>query len=170
MESSVPVLAGVHHLKLPVSDLARSTAWYATRLGYRVGLEFHERGRIAGVLMVHPGGGPQLALREDPPRAAAAAGFDYFAIGAPDKAALDALAEHLTALGESHAGVHLASVGWILPELLDPDGHTLRFYSLEHHAELPPDAVLRIDDARESAERRERAMRDAVGAELGGER
>jgi catechol 2,3-dioxygenase-like lactoylglutathione lyase family enzyme len=28
-----PALAGVHHLKLPVRDLARSRDWYAGRLG-----------------------------------------------------------------------------------------------------------------------------------------
>ena len=28
-------LAGVHHVKLPVTDLARSRKWYQSRLGYR---------------------------------------------------------------------------------------------------------------------------------------
>jgi hypothetical protein len=28
----MPALAGVHHLKLPVTDLARSREWYRSRL------------------------------------------------------------------------------------------------------------------------------------------
>ena len=32
----MPPLAGIHHLKLPVTDLARSLEWYRSRLGYQV--------------------------------------------------------------------------------------------------------------------------------------
>ena len=45
----IPTLDGVHHLKLPVTDLARSIAWYASRLWYAVAVEFHEDGHLAGV-------------------------------------------------------------------------------------------------------------------------
>ena len=76
-----PVLAGIHHLKLPVTDLARSLEWYRSRLGYQ---------------------------------------------------------------------------GWILPEVLDPDGHTLRFYTIEHHTDVAPGEVRTIRDPRETAERLER--------------
>ncbi|MGB3829200.1 MAG: VOC family protein [Ornithinimicrobium sp.] len=124
-----PVLDGVHHLKLPVRDLDRSVAWYGSRLGYAVALEFREDDRLAGVGMQHPRGGPALSLRRDPERAAAAAGFDYFAIGVPDERHLRALADRLTALGESHAGAQEATIGWILPWLHDPDGHEVRFYT-----------------------------------------
>lgn len=155
--TEVPVLAGVHHLKLPVSDLTRSAEWYQSRLGYRVAAEFAEQGTLMGYAMVHPAGGPDLALRLDPDRARAAAGFDYFSIGVPDRAALDALAARLTGLGEEHAGVHWASIGWILPLLHDPDGHEVRFYTHEHHTEPEPGKVATIHDPRETSERRERA-------------
>ena len=132
MEEDAPRLDGVHHLKLPVRDLDRSRAWYESRLGYTPSLEFREEGRLVGVAMEHPRGGPMFSLRLDPERAAAAAGFDYFAIGVPTKADLEALGARLTALGERHAGVHRATIGWILPHLADPDGHELRFYTTEH--------------------------------------
>jgi hypothetical protein len=109
-----------------------------------------------GCALAHPAGGPDLALRLDPDRARAAAGFDYFAIGVPDKAAIDRLARRLDELGQAHAGVHRASMGWILPEVLDPDGHTLRFYTVEHHTDMAPGAVTTIHDPRETAERLER--------------
>jgi catechol 2,3-dioxygenase-like lactoylglutathione lyase family enzyme len=155
--SDAPALAGIHHLKLPVADLARSREWYRSRLGYRLLAEFVEQGQLMGCALAHPNGGPPLALRLDPDRARVAAGFDYFAIGVPDQEAIDQLAGRLTALGERHAGVHRASIGWILPELHDPDGHEVRFYTHQHHTEPGPGGVTTIYDPRESAERRERA-------------
>ena len=153
---NAPILAGIHHLKLPVADLDRSMAWYRTRLGYELAAEFIEGGVRMGVALRHPGGGPPLALRLDPDRAAASAGFDYFAIGVPDKPAIEALAERLSALGEEHAGVHGASLGWILPYTHDPDGHEVRFYTHQHHTEPDPGMTTTIHDPRETAERRER--------------
>ena len=155
--SEAPALAGVHHLKLPVTDLARSVGWYRSRLGYDVELEFVEQGTLMGCALRHPNGGPPLGLRLAPDRARAAAGFDYFSIGVPDKASMDDLAGRLSALGEEHAGVHWATIGWILPELHDPDGHEVRFYTITHHTELDPAAVTTVSDPRETAQRREQA-------------
>ena len=154
--SQAPTLAGVAHVKLPVRDLARSRDWYASRLGFEVMIEFVEQGRLMGYGMRHPNGGPILGLRLDPDRAEAAAGFDYFAIGVPDKAAIDALAARLTALGETHAGVVFAMIGWSLPLLHDPDGHEVRFYTVEQHTDVEAGEVLTAHDARENAERRQR--------------
>ncbi|MFC5747670.1 VOC family protein [Actinomadura rugatobispora] len=158
---NAPTLAGVHHLKLPVRDIKRSLAWYESRLGYELLIEFVEEGTLMGVAMQHPRGGPGLALRLDPERAEAAAGFDYFAIGVPDKAALDDLAARLTGMGESHAGLHSASIGWVLPGLHDPDGHEVRFYTIEQHTD--PSGPTTIDDPRETAERRERELQQRSG-------
>ena len=97
--SDVPALAGVHHLKLPVTDLARSRGWCHSRLGYELRAEMVEQGQLMGLALAHPNGGPALALRLDPERAHAAAGFDYFAVGVPDKDAIDELAARLTAQG-----------------------------------------------------------------------
>ena len=134
---TAPLLEGIHHLKLPVRDLDRAQAWYQDRLGYEVMIDFVEEGVRMGVSMRHPNGGPDLALRCDPPRAEAAAGFDYFAIGVPGKDAIDALAAVFDANGDAHDGVHRTPVGWVLLGLEDPDGHSVRFYTVP--LELPPD-------------------------------
>ncbi|GHG03128.1 MULTISPECIES: VOC family protein [Amycolatopsis] len=155
MTTAAPLLDGVHHLKLPVGDLDRSRAWYESRLGYRVTTEFVQHGTVTGLTMTHPNGGPMFALRLDPERAEAAAGFDYFSIGVPTKEALDALAARLTRLGETHAGVHFATIGWILPKTHDPDGHEIRFYTTEHHTDAGDAGIRRVDDARATAARRE---------------
>jgi catechol 2,3-dioxygenase-like lactoylglutathione lyase family enzyme len=150
-----PQLAGIHHVKLPVTDLARSREWYETRLGYRVQIEFVEQGQLMGYVLEHSNGGPLLGLRLNPERARATAGFDYFAIGVPSKETIEQLAARLTSLGEKHAGVHWATIGWALPHLHDPDGHEIRFYTHEQHTELDPYAVTTINDPRQSAGRRE---------------
>jgi catechol 2,3-dioxygenase-like lactoylglutathione lyase family enzyme len=157
---TAPRLDGIHHVKLPVRDLARSRAWYESRLGYRSAIEFVEQGELMGIVMRHPDGGPDFGLRLDPARAEAAAGFDYFSIGVPSREAIEDLAARLTSLGEAHAGVHYATIGWILPELHDPDGHEVRFYTTAHHSEPPAEGVVRIENPRETAEAAERATRD----------
>jgi catechol 2,3-dioxygenase-like lactoylglutathione lyase family enzyme len=163
----IPTLAGVHHLKLPVSDLDRSISWYASRLGYQVVIEFRQAGRRTGVSMTHPDGGPWLGLVLDPKRALASAGFDYFSIGVPDRERIEALAAHLTGLGEEHAGVSLATIGWILPMLHDPDGHEVRFYSMESHTDIDPANPLVIDDAIASARAKEEEWRADRAASTG---
>jgi catechol 2,3-dioxygenase-like lactoylglutathione lyase family enzyme len=135
--TDAPLLDGIHHLKLPVSDLHRSLAWYQDRLGYLVMHEFIEDGLLMGISMTHPNGGPDLAIRLDPDRARAAAGFDYFAIGVPGQDAIEALAARLTERDDSHSGVHRTPVGWVLPGVHDPDGHEVRFYTVP--LELPAD-------------------------------
>lgn len=132
--SDAPALAGIHHLKVPVTDLARSPAWYRGRLGYTVGLEFAEEGQLMGYALAHPNSALRLALRLDPGRARAAVGFDDFCLGGPGKPELDDHVRRLTAQGEACAGVHWASIGWILPALHDPDGPEIRFCTIEQNA------------------------------------
>ena len=132
-----PHLDGIHHLKLPVSDLQRSLNWYQDRLGYLVMHEFIEDDVLMGIAMTHPNGGPDLAIRLDPERARVAAGFDYFAIGVPGHDAIEALAARFSERGDAHAGVIRTPVGWVLMGVHDPDGHVVRFYTVP--LELPAD-------------------------------
>jgi hypothetical protein len=119
-----------------------------------------QRLQLLPVTAAHPNGGPEFALRLDPARAEAAAGFDYFAIGVPSKEAIENLAAWLTSLGEPDAGVHFATIGWILPQLHDPDGREVRFYTTTHHSEPPGEGVMRIDNPCQTAEAAERARQD----------
>jgi len=143
---NVPSLDGVHHLKLPVADLDRTAEWYSSRLGYRAMIRFTKGGRDTGLVMVHDAGGPMLSFVRDPDRAERVAGFDYFSIGVRDKEALDVLAARLEALGEAHAGVHFATIGWILPATHDPDGHEVRFYTNDHHSNPAGGDVIVVED------------------------
>ena len=59
--ANAPALAGIHHLKLPVTDLARSLEWYRSRLGYQVQVEFVEQGTLMGCGLAHPAGRSAVA-------------------------------------------------------------------------------------------------------------
>jgi catechol 2,3-dioxygenase-like lactoylglutathione lyase family enzyme len=71
---------GVHHVKLPVSDVGRSRAWYERVLGFELVMELVEDGEVRGVALQWDACPPQLALRHDPDRAKALAGFDALAL------------------------------------------------------------------------------------------
>jgi catechol 2,3-dioxygenase-like lactoylglutathione lyase family enzyme len=142
----VPSLDGIHHVKLPVADLDRTAEWYSSRLGYRVLIRFTARGRDTGMVMRHPDGGPMFSFVRDPDRAARVAGFDYFSIGVRDKEALEVVAARLAGFGDANAGIHFATIGWILPGTHDPDGHEVRFYTTEHHTAAADGDVLVVED------------------------
>ena len=74
------VLAGFHHVKLPVSNVERSRAWYQRVLDLVPHIDFVEDGVLMGVAMGSQDGSLELALRQDSVRAAALAGFDPFAL------------------------------------------------------------------------------------------
>lgn len=129
----LPVLAGYHHVKLPVRDLAASIRWYTGVLGLTVAIEFVEEGVLRGVALRDPGGTLMLALRADPDHAGGLAGFDPIALAVPDLADLHAWAAHLDALDVAHLPVGKGHVGWLIGGLTDPDGIEIRLYTLATH-------------------------------------
>jgi catechol 2,3-dioxygenase-like lactoylglutathione lyase family enzyme len=126
----MPELSGIHHVKLPVTDLDRSRCWYESVLGLHVEIEFTEDGVVRGLALADAPGTIRLALRHDPARAAAAAGFDPLAIAVPTTAAVQAWREHLDRLGQPHGGVVTGHHGGsVLIGLHDPDGIEIRLYA-----------------------------------------
>lgn len=126
-------LAGFHHVKLPVRDVARSRDWYRTVLGLGVDIEFIEEGVLMGVAMRDPGGAACLALRHDPGRARALAGFDPVALAVATRADLEAWRDRLDTAGHPHGGIIAGHQGWVLVGLHDPDGFEPRLYTIERH-------------------------------------
>src|SRR3712207_534721 len=98
-------LSGLHHVKIPVADLDRSRDWYTSVLGLRVDVEFVEDGTLRGLALADAGGRLSLALRLDPVRAAALAGFDPVALAVPSRDDIDAWVRRLEAQGQPHGGV-----------------------------------------------------------------
>jgi catechol 2,3-dioxygenase-like lactoylglutathione lyase family enzyme len=130
-----PAHDGIHHIKLPVSDLERSAEWYSAVLGARRLTELDHRrpdGTLFAVILQVPGLGTHLELRLDPATAAALYGYDFLTLAVADHAALDGWIAHLDALGIRHSPPIVALVGWLLV-VPDPDELRLRFYTAQPH-------------------------------------
>jgi catechol 2,3-dioxygenase-like lactoylglutathione lyase family enzyme len=126
----MPDLSGVHHVKLPVADLDRSRRWYTSVLGLSVDIEFTEDGVVMGLALSDPGRSVHLALRHDPARAQAVAGFDLIALAVPTRDAVQAWRQRLDELGQPHGGVVTGHKGGaVLVGLHDPDGIEIRLYA-----------------------------------------
>jgi catechol 2,3-dioxygenase-like lactoylglutathione lyase family enzyme len=121
-------LEGIHHVRLPVADLARSFWFYGDLLGYERDFDFPGEDGPSGWALRHAEGGPNLVLWHDPALAAATAGFPWFSIGLPSAQAVTALAAELDRRGIAHGGVQPAFVEVKLPFVHDPDGHLIGFY------------------------------------------
>jgi catechol 2,3-dioxygenase-like lactoylglutathione lyase family enzyme len=123
-------IQGFHHVKLPVADVARSRDWYERVLGFTVTLEFVEDGVVMGLALSDPSGTVQLAIRQDPARAVALAGFDPIALRVPTRADVQEWRQRLDDLGQSHGGIVTGHKGGsVLVGLRDPDDIEIRLYA-----------------------------------------
>ena len=123
------MIAGIHHIKLPVSDVARSRAWYQRVLGFQTEIEFVEDGEIKGVAIRRDGCQPQIALRHDPDRARALSGFDAVALLVPTRDDIQRWSTALVDLGQDHEVVQGHRGGAVIVGLRDPDGIEIRLYA-----------------------------------------
>ncbi len=129
-EWAADTVVGFHHVKLPVTGVARSQAWYEQVFGFRTEAEFVEDGLVCGVALRHPVAGIALALREDATRARALRGFDAVCLAVSTRAALDNVAARLDAAAIPRTPVVRGRVGWCF-DVPDPDGIVLRLYTHE---------------------------------------
>lgn len=122
-------VSGLHHVKLPVSDVERSAEWYGRAFGFLPVWELREDGELRGAALRHPDSGLQLALRRDPERAAALAGFDVLCLAVGTRRDLDAVLDRLDERGVNH-GSPIAGRGGDAVDVPDPDGQLVRLHTL----------------------------------------
>jgi catechol 2,3-dioxygenase-like lactoylglutathione lyase family enzyme len=128
---TAPILSGLHHLKIPVSNLGISVAWYERVFGARQRTEFDHRDRdniLYAVIMDIPGLGVNTELRLAPKAARAVAGYDPVTYGVANRAELDRWATHLDACKVDHSPIITGYIGHVLI-FSDPDGLILRLYT-----------------------------------------
>lgn len=128
----MPALTGFHHLKIPVTDVARSLDFYERVFGIKVTLSFSDDdGVLRGLVGELPNlGGTLLALRDNPELAKALSGFDPISFAVQTKADVEEWAAYLDQLGIPHKPIAEAAIGYILI-FNDPDGLELHIYSWE---------------------------------------
>jgi catechol 2,3-dioxygenase-like lactoylglutathione lyase family enzyme len=119
----------IAQVKLPVSDLARSVAWYRQLLDLRLWAEFVEDGVLRGAALIDPKGRFNIALRD---RSVCASrpnlnGFDVMAFVPDSRAVLEDMAARCDRLGIAHSGIQDTPAGPRL-DVPDPDGTVLRLY------------------------------------------
>ena len=132
MNTTVAGIAGldrIAQIKLPVTDLARSVAWYRRLLELRLWAEFVEDGVLRGAGLIDPRGRFNIALRD---RTVCAGrpdlgGFDVVAFLPASRSVLDDMVRRCDRLGVAHNGIEDTPGGPRL-DIPDPDRTVLRFY------------------------------------------
>jgi catechol 2,3-dioxygenase-like lactoylglutathione lyase family enzyme len=129
-----PELAGIHHIKIPVTDLARSLHWYRRVFGLRPTMAFPEADAVVrGFVGEIPGlKHTTVAFRVNPTAAAGNRGFDPVSFAVHTRDDLQRWADHLDSLDVQHSPLIEASIGWLLV-FDDPDGLTLHLYTWAEH-------------------------------------
>ena len=119
----------IAQVKIPVTDLAASVAWYVAVLDLRLWTEFVEDGELRGAGLIDRDGRFAVALRDrrfcvsEPDLS----GFDVVAFTPSSQDSLNELAARCDALGFACSEIVDVGDGSIL-DVPDPDGTVLRFY------------------------------------------
>ena len=127
MNDPAVTFVGLHHVRLPVSDVMRSRDWYADVLGFEPRLSVEDEDHVVGVV-VHHHSGLAIGLHYEPGRARALSGFCSVAlsVGAIDD--LDRSCQRLDLLGISHSAPTEGHLGWFV-EVPDPDGLVIELHT-----------------------------------------
>ena len=137
MTDTTGEILGLHHVKIPVSDMARSREFYERVLELEPLSEFADDhdGVVRGVVY-RAKGDLMISLREQPVAAAGLVGYDPFGMMLRGRADIEHWADRLDALGVEHAPIVEASIGFML-RFEDPDGIEVRFYTLDAEGRDP---------------------------------
>jgi catechol 2,3-dioxygenase-like lactoylglutathione lyase family enzyme len=121
------------HLAVTVTDLARSTTWYAALFGSEPVLDEDVDAGSFHHTVFAIGGGQLFGLHKhvdtlEDPFDERGAGLDHVSFGCRDRAELEGWAQRLDALGVVHGGIIDAHYGSGL-SFRDPDGIALEFFA-----------------------------------------
>lgn len=139
MTSTIPAVSpgitGIHHLKIPVTDLQRSLKWYETALGAVRQPQFDHflpDGTLFAHILEVPGLGYPLELRLAPGMARNMRGFDPIVFAVQGRGDLQKWEQFLELVGIEHSSILRGIIGWLLV-FTDPDGLSIRLYTIDQH-------------------------------------
>jgi catechol 2,3-dioxygenase-like lactoylglutathione lyase family enzyme len=126
MSADLTGVTGIVAVSLPVSDLARSAAFYRDLLGLSYAREFTDGNRITGCALADFAAGYiiSLRLRETTEGHADLRGEHPIIVAVPDLHTLGAIRRRLAADGFAPTAGSHADASWV--EVLDPDGIAVR--------------------------------------------
>lgn len=136
-------ITGIVAASLPVSDLARSAAFYRDLLGLTYAREFvDEHGGVTGCALADFAAGYMIALRrrDTVEGRADLRGEHPVIVAVPDRAALQRLHDRFAAEGFAPTAGEHADAAWV--EVVDPDGIATRFavpHIARHFVGVRPD-------------------------------
>lgn len=117
----------IRHVKLPVTDLARSVAFYCDLLDLRLAGEFREQGELRGAQLMHPSGfGIAVRMREYCAGQPDLAGFDVFALEVESVDELHAFAARADELEYTRSEVFDRGEYGAALDIVDPDNTVVR--------------------------------------------
>jgi catechol 2,3-dioxygenase-like lactoylglutathione lyase family enzyme len=125
---NTPAVSGLHHLKLPSSNLDASLDWYRRVFGAQHFPQFDhidDNGARYAVIIAVPGLSAPLELRWAPGAAVAMRGIDPIMLAVESTEAIEAWAQHFDSLGVEHSSVIQGGAGHLLV-VADPDGIYIR--------------------------------------------
>ncbi len=122
----VPQIVGLHHVRLPVSNVLVSRDWYLDVLGFECVLVEEEEDRVTGVVLEHPSG-VVIGLHEQPDRASALRGFVVVGLAVSDATEW---VEYLDRCNVVHGQLDDRHLGQCL-RVADPDGMLIELHTLD---------------------------------------
>jgi catechol 2,3-dioxygenase-like lactoylglutathione lyase family enzyme len=130
MSDDMTGVTGIVAVSLPVSDLARSAAFYRDLLGLSYAREFTDGTMITGCALADFDAGYMISLRlrETTAGHADLRGEHPIIVAVPDVRTLGAIQRRLEAGGFAPTAGSHADAAWV--EVLDPDGIALRLAAL----------------------------------------
>jgi catechol 2,3-dioxygenase-like lactoylglutathione lyase family enzyme len=123
-----PAVVGLHHLRLPVSDVMRSRDWYSAVFDFEPRLSLEEEDRVVGVVLIHPSG-LTLGLHDAPALARSLRGFCSVALSVGASDDLDHWCTRLDTLRVEHTAPAEGHLGWHV-EVPDPDGLIIQLHTI----------------------------------------
>jgi catechol 2,3-dioxygenase-like lactoylglutathione lyase family enzyme len=107
ISSTLPKVNGLHHIRIPVSDLSATEDWFAQTFGFESILITEAEDRVIGVVMKHASG-IHIGLHDAPDRSAALRDFALIGLTVSD---LGAWPSQLDAIGVEHGDIIDAHLG-----------------------------------------------------------
>ena len=129
----LPGINGFGHIDLTVTDVERSVRWWEEVLGFKL-INTRDTADFKLRSVIHPCGFWIGLMAHSNPASdrfdERAVGLDHIALRVPDRAALEAWAQHLDDRGVAHSGVQEEQAGPVLV-FRDPDNIQLEFWAFD---------------------------------------